>query len=107
MGSIKQRGRKKQPKKRVRRNQSSVRGICLVLLLLCGVCGVGSISLKQKERVLLAQETELQGKIKEEKARTEEIKELKEYVGTDAYVEDVAREKLGLVHENEIVFKAE
>lgn len=32
---------------------------------------------------------------------------LGEYVGTDEYVEDVAREKLGLIHENEIILKAE
>ena len=30
---------------------------------------------------------------------------LKEYVGTDEYIESVAKEKLGLVHENEILFK--
>ena len=33
--------------------------------------------------------------------------ELKEYRKTDQYVEDVAREKFGLVYDNEIVFKAE
>lgn len=107
MGRVKQAGRKKQPNRRVRRNQSSVKVICMVLLLLCVVCGAGSLSLKQKEKVLLAQEMELQKKIKAEKERSKEIKELKEYVDTDAYVEDVAREKLGLIHENEIVFKAE
>ena len=33
------------------------------------------------------------------------IDALKEYVGTDEYIESVAKEKLGLVHENEILFK--
>ena len=37
---------------------------------------------------------------------SKEIKELDKYVGTDKYVEDVAKEKLGLVHNNEIIFKA-
>ena len=50
---------------------------------------------------------ELKEKIEDEKARAKEIEELEEYVGTDEYVEDVAKEKLGLVHENEIIFKAE
>lgn len=27
--------------------------------------------------------------------------------GTDEYVEDVAKDKLGLIHENEIIFRAE
>ena len=37
--------------------------------------------------------------------RTKEIEKYKEYVGTDAYVEDVAKEKFGLVYEDEIVLK--
>ena len=36
----------------------------------------------------------------------EEIDKLKEYVGTDEYIEDVAKEKLGLIKQNEILFKA-
>ena len=47
----------------------------------------------------------MEQQIEEEKARAEEIEELREYVGTDQYVEDIAREKLGLVHENEIILK--
>ena len=53
-----------------------------------------------------AQETELKEQIQAEKDRSKEIKELDKYVGTDKYVEDVAKEKLGLVHNNEIIFKA-
>ena len=34
-----------------------------------------------------------------------QIDDLKEYMKTDEYVEETAREKLGLVKENEIVFK--
>jgi len=49
---------------------------------------------------------ELKEQIKEETARKAEIKDLEKYVGTDEYVEDVAKDKLGLVHENEIIFKA-
>ena len=54
----------------------------------------------------MVQETELKKQIKEEKSRASKIDELEDYVGTDEYVEDVAREKLGLVHEGEIIFKA-
>ena len=51
-------------------------------------------------------QTELKEQIQAEKDRSKEIKELDKYVGTDKYVEDVAKEKLGLVHNNEIIFKA-
>lgn len=53
------------------------------------------------------QEEELQTQIDAEKERSEEINKLKKYVGTDEYIEEVAREKLGLVKENEILFRAQ
>ena len=49
----------------------------------------------------------LKTQLKEEKERTEEIKEFEEYAGTDAYIEDVAKDKLGLIHKNEILFEPE
>ena len=52
-----------------------------------------------------AETVALQEKIEAEKARTEEIDQLKEYMKTDEYAEEVAREKLGLVKDNEIVFQ--
>ena len=33
------------------------------------------------------------------------LEELKKYVQTDSYVEEIAEEKLGLVHNGEIIFK--
>ena len=42
-----------------------------------------------------------------EEARSEEIEELKEYVQSDEYAEQVAKDKLGLVYEDEIIFKPE
>ena len=40
-----------------------------------------------------------------ETERTEEIKNLEEYMNTTQYIEDVAKNKLGLVYDNEIIFK--
>lgn len=53
------------------------------------------------------QEVELEKQLEEEALRAEEIEELEGYVGTDEYVEDVAKDKLGLVYPNEILFQAE
>lgn len=47
----------------------------------------------------------LQQQIEDEQTRTEEIDKLKKYMETDEYAEEVAREKLGLVKDNETVFK--
>ena len=49
----------------------------------------------------------LEKSIESEKDRTKEIDAEKEYMKTDEYVEEAAREKLGLVKDNEIVFQEE
>ena len=63
--------------------------------------------LKKSNDAYKVQEEELQTQIDAEKERSEEINKLKKYVGTDEYIEEVAREKLGLVKENEILFRAQ
>ena len=45
--------------------------------------------------------------IDQEMQRTEELKELATYTKTKKYAEEVAKDKLGLVYENEIIFKDE
>ena len=45
-----------------------------------------------------------QKSIEEEKEHVKEIEKLKEYMQTDEYIANVAREKLGMVKENEIIF---
>lgn len=47
----------------------------------------------------------LQEEIQSEKERQKEIDSLEEYVKTDEYIKEVAREKLGLIDPNEIIFK--
>ncbi|MCA5964076.1 septum formation initiator family protein [Blautia sp. RD014234] len=51
--------------------------------------------------------SEVSAKIKDEEARTKEIDELKKYMQTDEYAKEVARDKLGLVEGNQIIFKEE
>ena len=48
---------------------------------------------------------ELQSEIIKEEQRAQEIEEYKEYTQTKEYIEEVAREKLGLVYEGEVIFK--
>ena len=93
--------------KRNLKHRFSIIVISCVIVMLAGVLAVGSMSLKKKNERYKQQETKLEEQILEEQERTEEIKELEEYVGTDKYVEDVAKEKLGLVYPNEILFEAE
>lgn len=106
MGSIKQKNRARRRKKQVQHHRRSMLGISAVILLLAAVASAGSLELRAKNQDYMKQEQKLEADIKAEKERAEEIDDLETYVGTDEYVEQTAKDKLGLVHENEIIFKA-
>ena len=107
MSGMKQRRQKKAvPEGVLSSYRRSMLTVCGVILLLAVVLSVNAFQLRAKAKEYQAQETELAEQIEEEKARSAKIDDLEEYVGTDEYVEEIARDKLGLVHENEIIFKA-
>lgn len=105
MGGIKQKSRTAKRKSRLRKHKNGVLGIVGVILLLLIVVSVDGRSLRAKNEAYIRQETELEKQIQAEKDRSEDIKRMEEYVGTDAYIEQTAREKLGLIYENEKIFK--
>ena len=86
-------------------NQLGMLAISAIVMLLLGGLMVQSNDLEKRLAAYDAKAAALEEKIEDEKARTEEIDKLKEYMQTDAYAEEIARERLGLVKENEIVFK--
>ena len=107
MGSLNKEGRKRHPKSRLQHHKRSVVTISVIIILLGPVIMIHGITLQERNKAYMAQEAELQAQLDAEKERSEEIDELKDYVGTDEYIEEVAKEKLGLVHENEILFRAQ
>ena len=82
-------------------------GISLIVLVLLLSLMVQSRDLKESLAGYETRAEALSQQLEEEQARTEEIKELKEYMQTDEYIAEVARDKLGLVKGNEIVFEEE
>ena len=86
-------------------NRLSLFGITLVVCVLAVAVGVRSESLKAKEQTYLMREDTLNKSISDEEERTEELNEKKVYVRTKQYIEEVAREKLGLVNPDEIILK--
>lgn len=77
----------------------------LAISIMTGVVGFHSISLRQKERAYAAREQELLQQIAVEEARAKELEEFATYTRTKKYAEEVAKDKLGLVYENEIIFQ--
>lgn len=94
-------------RRRILHHRLSILSICCVIAVLAVTLSVASISLHKKNENYKAQETELNKQLEAEENRAEEIDELEDYVGTDEYVEDVAKDKLGLAYPGEILFEAE
>ena len=88
-------------------NKLSILCIMLVVMMLLGVIAYDSFNLKIKEEQYLSRIDELNSNIESEKQRTEDLKEFEKYTKTRKYAEEVAEDKLGLVHDGEIIFKPE
>ena len=63
------------------------------------------VQLKNKETAYAQQTAELNKQLKEETERTDDINALADYMQSDQYIEDMAKSKLGLAYDNEIIFK--
>ena len=90
-----------------RQNKASMILVTIVVLMMLIVVTVKSIELQGKREAYALREAELREEIAAEEARTEEIEEYGKYTQTKKYVEEVAKDKLGLVYEGEIIFKDE
>lgn len=88
-----------------RQNRLGMFLVLMVVLMLLVVISLKSAELRQKQETYAARERVLQEQIDAEKARTEEIEEYRKYTQTKKYVEEVAKDKLGLVNEGEIIYK--
>ena len=97
----------KKRKKRMNQNGIAMLSITFVVGVLFIAMMTMSLNLQQQFSDCKTEMKEVQSQIDEENERTKEIDETKERMDTDEYVAEVAREKLGLVKDNEIVFKEE
>lgn len=81
--------------------------VSTVLLLLMLVILYNGTKMHAKLQAYESREALLQEQIEAEWERSNEIEELKKYTKTKKYIEETAREKLGLVYEDEILIKME
>jgi Septum formation initiator. len=79
--------------------------VSVVVFLLAGVMLIRMAVLYQKNEDYKQQEVQLSEQIKEETDRQKELEDYQSYGQSDQYVERTAKSKLGLLYENEIVFK--
>jgi len=92
---------------RKKQNKASVILITIVLVMLIIVVSVGKSDIRRRQAEYDKKEERLLEQIEAENKRAEEIAEYEKYTKTKKYAEEVAKEKLGLVKEDEIIFKEE
>ena len=91
-------------KKRRRRSNGAV-GIIVIVIAFLAVMVVQIVRIKAKDVEYEAKEQELKQEYEEETQRATELDDLESYMQSSEYIEDVAKSKLGLTYENEIIFK--
>ena len=81
--------------------------ISMILVAFVAVMSVQIVKLYQKDQEYANKQAELEAQLEEETARQAELEEYEAYTKSQQYVEDVAKSKLGLAYDNEIIFKEE
>ena len=97
--------RKKAAYRRRNQNRFSMVLVGVVVTLITVAVALRSVELTKRYEDLSQKEAELEQQKIDEQRRAEEIEEFRKYTQTKRYVEEVAKDKLGLVYEGEIIFQ--
>lgn len=90
-----------------RQNRFSMFLVSIVVVMVLVAVWVRSMEMQRKLDSYEAKEAQLQEQIADEEGRSQEIEEYRKYTQTKKYAEEVAKEKLGLVYDDEILFRQE
>ncbi len=80
-------------------------GITFVVFSLAVIVTIKGVTLKEKEREYELRLENLQAQVYKEEERSQKLEEYRVYVQTKQYIEEVAKQKLGLVNPDEILLK--
>jgi len=86
-------------------NRFSMFLVSLVVVMIMVVVAVQSVTLQEKIDAKNQELEQLNAQIADEEKRTQEIEDFAKEIKTKGYIESVARDKLGLIYEGEILFK--
>ena len=86
----------------IKKNDLNIKLIALAVICLAMIIK----GIMQQPEIIANKETiaHLNEEIKYEEARQQEVESMKESVDTDEYIEKIAREKLGMIKQNEKIF---
>lgn len=89
----------------MRQNKKTMIGILIAVAALMIAMMIMSVKLNTKLVQGSEQISDLQTQQEAEEQRTDDINALRDEMQSDDYKEQVAKEKLGLIRDNEIIFK--
>lgn len=100
--------RREREQRKKRQKRSAILGMVFAMLVVVGL-GIllwnGKKNIEAKNVEYEKQIVELQEQVNDEQKRTDELNEYKKYIQTKKFVEEVAKDKFGLVYPDEIIFK--
>lgn len=88
-----------------RTNRTAMKLITIIVCILFAVLLIQEINLRQRIRYNDETREQLTEQIRDEEKRKESILAQKEYMETDDYIREIARDYLGLVDEDDIILK--
>ena len=100
---MRQTSKEKKRKKRTRNREVMI--ISLVVIALVVALAIHTKTLQKKDDMLAAREAVLQEQMEEESERSEELEEKSIFVQTREFIEQIARERLGLVSPDDTVIR--
>ena len=88
-----------------KKNRLGVAAVGFVAVIMVVVLGIQTIELKQKDKGYQEREARLAEQIASEEQRGQELSEQQVYIHTKQYIEELARQKFGLVKPDEVLIK--
>lgn len=89
------------------KRKNGLKVIALAVLVLFAVITYNGIQLKAERRALETRKSELAVELEEEQDRSRELEERRAYMQTVRYIEEIARDVLGLRYPDEIILRPE
>ncbi len=80
-------------------------GLTLLIAVVASTVYIDSREMRDQQRAYIEREQALERQISDEEQRTEILNERKKYVTTKQYIEEVVRDKLGLLNPDEVLLK--
>ena len=79
--------------------------IALIVATFVVVMSIQIVKLYKKDQEYASRQDSLQSQLEDETEQQNALSDYEEYTQSQEYIEDIAKSKLGLVYDNEIVFK--